>query len=104
MVLWFAMIMRVIYKVIKGTGADDVRSDDEGEEEGVDEKVAELEAGDVVGVVPDYRAQEMEVGVEELSFVRGKKKGTTARGGRASGISIPDRKELLGRIGCDKPS
>jgi acyl-CoA-dependent ceramide synthase len=122
MILWFVMIMRVIWKVIKGTGADDVRSDDEGEDEEIDDGGLELEAGaghalmsaDVVAAVPDYRAQEQEVGVEGLTFARrtspgakSKLRSSAARGGRASGISIPghrDHKELLGRIGCDKPS
>lgn len=58
-------------------------------------------------------AYEEEVGVEGLNFARRNSRRsspTSSRGktykSRASGISIPghsDRKELLGRIGCDKP-
>lgn len=62
----------------------------------------------------DVRPVEVEVGGEDIGLG---KKGKRARAAaaarrkrqtaRASGISIPghgDRKELLGRIGCDKPS
>jgi len=49
--------------------------------------------------------------VEELRFVRRssspkQKKAIKRSKGMSSGISIPghgDKKELLGRIGCDKP-
>lgn len=114
--IWFIMIVRVVYKVIRGQPADDVRSDDEGdgEEEG-DEEDAEEELERVVhhpinsaktGV--EWTPVEQEVGVEALTF--SKRRERTSRstvGSRASGISIPghgDRKELLGRIGCDKPA
>jgi len=124
MCLWFAMIMRVVFKVLSGKAADDVRSDDEEE---VDEKL--VEDGDVEmngsSAPLDKRAQEEVVGVEDLTFScrsrpgsngvpqRGYGKGgrgsKSSRGGsgRTSGISIPghgDHKELLGRIGCDKPA
>ncbi|KAF2758389.1 longevity assurance proteins LAG1/LAC1 [Pseudovirgaria hyperparasitica] len=117
--IWFYMIIKVAYKVVTGQGADDVRSDDEGEDEeeedfDVDE---DLEAHHLNGMV--QLPLEEEVGVEGLHFTRqgSPSKGSGVKGyrrngnksgsSRSSGISIPghgDHKELLGRIGCDKPS
>ncbi|KAF1967925.1 longevity-assurance protein-like protein [Bimuria novae-zelandiae CBS 107.79] len=113
--LWFCMIIKVVINVVRGNSADDVRSDDEGDDEEVDEKID--------GVKTGYDAQnvsaaplEEEVGVEALNFAARKsninsaanvRRSKTQRTTRASGISIPghgDHKELLGRIGCDKPS
>jgi acyl-CoA-dependent ceramide synthase len=105
-IMWFFMIMRVAIQVLKGAAADDVRSDDEEEEEEEEDEI------DVEGVAtieelddspPPY---EEEVGVEQINL-----KGRTAKtrslrksNSSSSGISLPhsDRKELLGRIGCDK--
>jgi very-long-chain ceramide synthase len=115
--LWFVMIMRIVIMVIRGNGADDVRSDDEGED-------SEIEAGEEdpisqqinsVKTSHDPAPIEHEVGVESLAFscrsapsVRSYKRSSNRSGStRTSGISIPghgDRKELLGRIGCDKPT
>lgn len=33
MIYWFSMIVKVVYRVIQGKGAEDTRSDDEDEEE-----------------------------------------------------------------------
>ena len=112
--LWFFMIVRVVVNVVRGNAADDVRSDDEGE----DEQTEEMD-----NVKTGYEAQhvsaaplEQEVGVESLNFTSRKsnvagsssvRRSKTQRTTRTSGISIPghgDHKELLGRIGCDKPS
>lgn len=87
-------------KVLRGGQADDVRSDDEGEEEVDEHEVLEEEQ-----LLP----YEEEVGVESIilkgrvsnaSKTRYKKSASSA-----TGVSLPghsDRKELLGRIGCDK--
>lgn len=111
--LWFVMIVRVVYKVLSGQPADDVRSDgeDEGEDEAVEEELERVVHHPInaakTGV--EWVPVEQEVGVESLTF--SKRKERTSRssvvGSRASGISIPghvDHKELLGRIGCDKPA
>jgi acyl-CoA-dependent ceramide synthase len=93
------MIVGVAVKVIRGGEADDVRSDDEGEEEEEEHEVFEDE------LLP----YEEEVGVESINLkgrvshaskTRYKKSASSA-----TGVSLPghsDRKELLGRIGCDK--
>lgn len=106
--MWFWMILQVAIKVIKGGQADDTRSDNEDEDE-EEEKDIDLDEEPMIEKVPllEEEPYEEEVGVEELSL-----KGRTLRSSRykkttssASGVSIPghsDRKELLGRIGCDK--
>jgi acyl-CoA-dependent ceramide synthase len=99
-IMWFVMVLRVAIRVLRGGSADDTRSDDEGEEE---EEEADV---DFVNEKPPsaqrYVAQE--VGIEEINLVG--RKGSAARskksGARATGVTL-DRKELLGRIGCDKP-
>lgn len=111
LLLWFGMIIRVVYKVVSGQGADDVRSDDEGDDEELDIEEDSLDASKKA---LEWGAPvEEEVGVEGLNFsrkpspARSFKRQGRASSTRASGISIPghgDRKELLGRIGCDKPT
>lgn len=104
-IMWFGMIIRVAWRVLNGQGAGDSRSDDEGdgdpgeEEEGTLSK--NVETSTIVPLV------ETNVGVEGLNL---KRKGspryrTRKTPGATSGISLAgDKKELLGRIGCDKPS
>ncbi|EOD49460.1 putative longevity-assurance protein [Neofusicoccum parvum UCRNP2] len=114
--VWLYMIIQVAYKVLTGQGADDTRSDDEGDEEEEssqnerDGDIGNMEKGKGGKAALSVAPLEEEVGVEGLHF------GTPTRrrserlykrsSSRASGISIPgssDRKELLGRIGCEKP-
>ncbi|OWP00489.1 TLC domain-containing protein [Marssonina coronariae] len=105
--VWFTMIVKVAIRVLKGGDADDVRSDDEGddEEELLDEKslLSAAEQIEEMAAPPPY---EEEVGVEAITL-KGRKCGAKhykKGSGSASGVSLPhsDRKELLGRIGCDK--
>jgi len=116
-IIWFGMICRVVYGVISGKGAEDSRSDDEGAED-EDEEV-EVQGStfpvqyDGVSRTPSpsqfQRPLEDEVGVEALHFPRrssSSRRPYKKSNGRSSGISLPgpvDKKELLGRIGCDKP-
>lgn len=103
-IMWFVMILRVAIRVISGGQADDVRSDDEEDEEEIlEEKIL----GTIEQLDEEPQPYEEEVGVEAINL-----KGRTSNASRyrkgassASGVSIPghsDRKELLGRIGCDK--
>lgn len=104
--MWFWMILKVAIKVIRGGEAEDIRSEDEAEDE---EENVNLDEKLITEVVNHFEGEpyEEEVGVESLNL-----KGRTSRNNRyrkssssASGVSIPghsDRKELLGRIGCDK--
>lgn len=91
---WFVMIVKVAVRVLRGAGADDVRSDDEGEDEEEDEFVYE-----------EAQPYEEEVGVEELDLKNWERRTGVKRSTTATGVSLPghsDRKELLGRIGCEK--
>ena len=108
LLLWFVMIIRVAVKVIRGGEAEDSRSDDEEcSEEEVDSCHSEKRHANVSIEPLPY---EKEVGVEELDLCVSYRRTSPPRkfrksGGAASGVSIPsDRKELLGRIGCDKGS
>ena len=92
-IFWFFMIIKVAIRVLKGTGADDVRSDDEGEEE---EEEFEYE---------EAQPLEEEVGVESIDLKGWERRTGVKRAASSSGVSLPghsDRKELLGRIGCEK--
>lgn len=115
LLIWFGMILRVAYKVIRGGEAEDSRSDDE-LEEGNDERgsdppekgenMSNEHEGSMAIEVP--RPLEEEVGVEAINLGNSRKSSSRRfrkGGGTASGVTIPsDRKELLGRIGCDKGS
>lgn len=118
--LWFVTICKVVWKVLSGAAAEDARSDDEedGEEEDLDIAVEGANGAPIGGIRSshDYAGSpvEEEVGVEGLSFAGRKGPGspgvrnftTAKRTARTSAISIPghgDHKELLGRIGCEKP-
>jgi len=116
-IAWFGMICRVAYRVLSGQGADDSRSDDEGEAEEeeieqseyVQKSIEKAPEAVQIQISEPQSPYEEEVGVDELTFVRksSPKKGSRKSKSRSSGISLPghgDHKELLGRIGCDKPS
>lgn len=93
-IIWFTMIVRVAVKVIRGDGAEDTRSDDEGMDEDEEEFVYE-----------EAQPLEEEVGVEELDLKNWERRTGVKRQASSSGVSLPghsDRKELLGRIGCEK--
>lgn len=112
LLIWFGMILRVAYKVLRGGEAEDSRSDDELDDERESdppekEEYMSNEHEDVPAVeVP--RPVEEEVGVEAINLSISRKSSSRRfrkGGGTASGVTIPsDRKELLGRIGCDKGS
>jgi len=92
---WFFMILRVVMKVLRGGNAEDTRSDDEGECEEEEEGYVYEEA----------QALEEEVGVEDIDLKSWERRTGIKRQASASGVSLPghsDRKELLGRIGCEK--
>ncbi|KAJ4311370.1 Sphingosine N-acyltransferase lag1 [Neodidymelliopsis sp. IMI 364377] len=113
--IWFGTIAKVVYKVVKGSAPEDIRSDDEGDE---DEELETTEKTNSIINMATTCAEsgmshplEEEVGVDALTFARmngaSQRRQARRESSRASGISIPghgDHKELLGRIGCDKPS
>jgi very-long-chain ceramide synthase len=110
-IMWFTMIVKVAVNVLKGGQADDIRSDDEGDDEEEEEEEEEIHEKLIHAMeeqIDDlYEPQpfEEEVGVEAINL-KGRTWNTRKSAGHASGVSLPghsDRKELLGRIGCDKP-
>jgi acyl-CoA-dependent ceramide synthase len=102
-IMWFCLIVKVAVKVLKGGQADDVRSDDESEE--VEETAPlHLEKLDPIEIMP----LEEEVGVESINL-KGRTSSSSKRYKKStsstSGVTLPghsDRKELLGRIGCER--
>lgn len=92
-IVWFTMIMRVAINVVRGGSAEDTRSDDEEEADAVDE--APKEALSVQGPSSDLGKRRLSGRVPSARF----------RGGHGRlHFGESDRKALLGRIGCDKPT
>lgn len=94
---WFAMIIKVAVGVISGKGAEDTRSDDEMEDQQSEDDEWEEEE--------EAPPLEEEVGVEGIDLKGWERRTGVKRQAVASGVSLPghsDRKELLGRIGCEK--
>ena len=61
--IWFAMICRVVARVLRGEGADDSRSDDEDEAE-IDEK----ETSHDISTVEDQKFIEITTDAEDLHY------------------------------------
>lgn len=83
---WFLLILQVAIRVVKGIGADDIRSEDEDEGE-LEEKENTFQGGAPV----DPEAW--------------KRRANVRGNATSSGVGLLeswDRKELLGRIGCEK--
>jgi hypothetical protein len=122
--IWFAMVLRVAYAVLTGKNAADSRSDDEAESEEETIEESEDESIDEKTRISDVESSSGEApAVGEASSSKGKGRAVKGRSespasvsaassrprrsGRTTGISLPghgDRKDLLGRIGCDKPT
>lgn len=113
LLVWFGMILRVAWKVVQGGEAEDSRSDDEGEcsdeEADAHEGKEQTCKGKHVSAILDRPPLEEEVGVESMNLCGQRPMSPTRRYrkvvGSATGVKLPghsDRKELLGRIGCDK--
>ena len=131
-VVWFVMILRVAWRVVKGKGAEDVRSDDEDEdeeeefgpedewgEEGLGVHKVQLQAATEVNVRRATPTSQKSLGasmgtgvgksgggsmgVRRRPSPMSKRKPGAGTGGGV-GLSLADRKDLLGRIGCERPS
>ena len=105
LLVWFGMIIKVAVKVIRGGEAIDSRSDDEEDEESDSVKETSQHTIHSHSQPIDLPPLEEEVGVEAINLSN--QRSSPARrfrkgGGAASGVTLhSDRKELLGRIGCD---
>ena len=105
LLLWFGMILKVAMKVLKGGKAEDSRSDDEDEDEVEELDEASMGKNHTHDKPIELPPLEEEVGVEAIGL-RSQRSSPARRfrkgGGMASGVTLhSDRKELLGRIGCD---
>ena len=97
-IVWFVMIIKVALSVLKGEAANDTRSgdEDEGKEEEEEEKEEECEVRSNGKPTQSANGKAMASGSETPS----RQTGIFQRGG----IRVPgsrDRKELIGRVGCN---
>lgn len=103
--IWFGMIVKVITGVLKGGKAEDTRSDDEedgdadGEEVDVEKKRRPMNVTDLNVCVGG--GSDMSSGMTGMLTVTSPKPRVTT--GRRRLIDAENRKELLARIGCEKP-
>jgi len=126
-IVWFVMIVRVAAKVVAGKGADDTRSDDEGEADEEDDADIYFE-DDEVNIkkstnVPVFVSEKKRtIPPLQSAYLQENRQGGNAGGnmvrrrpspmskvskrkpGTGGAASLADRKDLLGRIGCDKPT
>lgn len=108
-IIWFGMILRVAVQVLKSGAAEDTRSD--GEDEDISEDGGEPQNGNVRGGSPKAVSEGsgVENGRHRTVISTGSSPNhhpvriRTARG-RVTLSDQNERKALLGRIGCDKPS
>lgn len=127
LLIWLTMIVKVAYKVVSGEGADDTRSDDENSDAEEGEESQDLI--DRIHLCVEPRPYvfltnlpiEKEVGFDEMRISPSSRRGRASPARRSvqrktdghhaaaatTGVSLRgpiNRKELLGRIGCDKGS
>jgi acyl-CoA-dependent ceramide synthase len=105
--IWFGMIIKVIIGILRGGSAEDTRSDDEGEEE----EEAEIHDYD------DLTSKKRAMNVTDLNVCVDGSGATISNNRRMATLSPKPtqvsarrrlmhgekRKELLARIGCEKP-
>jgi len=93
-IVWFVMILKVAYSVLKGSAANDTRSGDEDEEE---EEIEETRPQEKTA--PPTAPAKIRGSVGDSVPIRS---GIFADGGGR--LRIPrsrDRKEMIGRVGCN---
>jgi acyl-CoA-dependent ceramide synthase len=105
--IWFGMIVKLIAGMVVGVKVEDVRSDDEEDEE-VDGRDAaagrrQLNVTDVnVCVGGGSEMESMNVGMSKKPVPMPKPRVSVTSGRRRLGVP-ENSKELLNRIGCEKP-
>lgn len=110
-ILWFVMILRVAWNVIRGYGADDSRSDGEDEAEDEETPAPKPKSGSVAYRTHDSEEQatagvekpryiEVDGSSEDPNFVGSRTGSKSKRVSKASGVSLAAHKDVLNRIGC----
>lgn len=97
--IWFGMIVRVAVGVLRTGNAEDTRSDEE------DEK--EVEANSQAPVSSKDGSAGTAIAADSTTADRRRANGSSSVRPRGRGrlpLEQSDRKALLGRIGCDKPT
>lgn len=109
LLVWFTMIIKVAYKVLSGLGAEDSRSDDEDEEDELVDDIKRIVDNTYTAHEVKLTATKEDTPAHHDSSLanRSSSRGSGRRDGSGHSSSINvlggnDRKELLGRIGCDK--
>ena len=103
-VVWFSMIVRVAYGVICTGAAEDSRSDEEDE---VETEAQAAPNGSVRLAAKDSAGAAPVVNDSAPGLDRRRSNGAASVRARGRGrvpFDQSDRKALLGRIGCDKPT
>lgn len=101
--VWLVMIVKVVVRVLRGQGADDTRSDDEGGEE-EDEEVS-VPVSAQADTTEKPRFIEVETSSDEVTWPTRNAKNSSNSGRRkakgiSSGLNLGEHKEILNRIGC----
>ena len=103
-IVWFAMIIKVALRVVKGEGANDTRSSDEEEEDEIEDEKLKKEVDSKQGV-PNGKMTLPLSGKARASgseAVPPRQTGLFQTGtGRIRVPGSRDRKELIGRVGCN---
>jgi acyl-CoA-dependent ceramide synthase len=104
--IWFTMILKIIVGVLMGGRPEDTRSDDEADEEEEDEEVHEAEKNNRPMDITDLNVcvgggAEIDEKEEVSTMTSPKPRGATTARRRL--MDAESRKELLARIGCEKP-
>jgi acyl-CoA-dependent ceramide synthase len=124
LLVWFGMIMRVAYRVLSGQGADDSRSDDEDDdEETIEDPMISIKSlpqpplsdpttfteKEILSTDPSFETRSHIPSATNITNGNTKPVRRSSRkkqDGHSSSVNLlagSDRKDLLGRIGCDKP-
>ena len=103
-IVWFGMIIKVAYGVLKGGAADDSRSDDEEEiedEEKEHEEDENCELSRLHDQGSDSTQSKSRSSAAESGQINQAEFFQRAGGGRLRMPRSRDRKELIGRVGCN---
>ena len=99
-IVWFGMIIKIAYSVLMGGAADDLRSDDEEEATEDEEKENEHEEDEKCDQASGSTHSKSRISAAEPGQIQ-PEFFQRAGGGRLRMPRSRDRKELIGRVGCN---